>query len=270
MTTATVQAVPLENFHRDQRVRERLNPELVEQIAQSFLAVGQLEPVSGHLVDGRVGLLDGHHRLEAGYKAGFKTLDCIIKEQELSDGAVIQHQLIANCLRENPSSPETARAVKQLMDVTGWKASQISANTGFSPASVTRMLAMLSLPGPILAQVEAGKIPPSAAYELSQITDPVQQAELAAQLADGRLTRDAVKGARKAAKRPAKRAGSEPARVTAILGESRSVTVASAGLTLERFIELIEELLTKARRVRTQGVELSTFIQMLKDQARAG
>ena len=58
--------------------------------------------------------------------------------------------------------------------------------------------------------------------------------------------------------------------MTAILGESRSVTVASSGLTLERFIELIEELLSKARRVRTQGVELATFIKMLKDQARAG
>jgi hypothetical protein len=136
---------------------------------------------------------------------------------------------------------------------------------------VSKTFALLSLSKDILEQIEAGKITPSAAYELTRVEDPSKRAELAAQLADGRLTRDALAGAVKSSKkRRTKCNNHQPGRVTAILGGSRSVTVASAGLTLERFIELIEELLAKARRVRSQGVELATFIKMLKDQARAG
>lgn len=270
MSSEAVQDIPLDTFCDDRNVRSRLNRELVDQIAASYQLVGQLQPVRARWVESRLSMIDGHHRLAAAYKAGLKTLACIIEEQALGGGDVIQRQLIANCLRENLSTVDTARAIQELMETMGWNGTQVAANLPFSKATVTRLLSLPSLPPPILAQVEAGQISASAAYELSQITDPAKQAELAAQLAEGRLTRDAISGARKAAKRPAKRTSNEPSRVTAILGESRSITVASAGLTLERFIELIEEVLAKARRVRSQGVELGTFVKMLRDQARAG
>jgi hypothetical protein len=130
-------------------------------------------------------------------------------------------------------------------------------------------LALLELPAEIIKQVEAGKIPPSGAYELARVTDAKQQAVMAAQMAAGQLTRDGAAGARKAAKRSDKPGESQPSRVTAILGESRSITVACAGLTLERFISLVEELLAKARRERSRGTELGTFISLLRDQARS-
>lgn len=270
MSSENVQAIPLDTFREDQRVRKQLNPELVEQITLSFQAVGQLEPVRARWVGTELRLVDGHHRLAAAYKAGLKTLGGIVEEQELGDGEVIQRQLILNCLREAPSSIETARAIKQWMQVTGRNAAEAAANLGFSTAKITRLLAMLELPPAIVAEVEAGRIPASAGYELAQIEDPQQQAELAQQLATGALTRDGVAGARKAAKRGKKPQGGQPSRVTAVLGERRSISVSSVGLTMETFIAQIEELLAKARKMRTQGVELSTFVKMLRDQARAG
>jgi ParB family chromosome partitioning protein len=269
MAPAMIQHFPLDKFRVDQRVRERLNPELVDKIANSFKAVGQLQPVRARLVDDLLWMIEGHHRLAAAQQAAMKTLACIIEEKPLDDGEVIQQQLVMNCLRESPTGLEEARGLRQLMEANGWNASQAAAATGFSNATVTRRLAMLSLPPYILEQVEAGKISPSSAYELSTVTDLAKQAELATQLAEGRMTRDGITGARKTAKRPAKRGEGQPSRVTAILGQSRSITVSSAGLTLERFIDQIEELLTKARKVRSQGVELGTFIKMLRDQARA-
>lgn len=271
MSAETVQAIPLDTFREDQRVRKQLNDELVEQIAQSFQLVGQLQPVRARWVGTELLLVDGHHRLAAAYKAGLKTLGCIVEQQALEDGQVIQRQLILNCLRESLSSVETARAIGQLMQATGWNASQAANNLGFSNAKVTRLLALLALPPAILQEVEAGRIPASAGYELAQVENPEQQAELAQHLATGMLTRDAVAGRRKARVKAA--AGSTeaaPARVTALLGAGRTITVSAAGLTLESFISLIEELLGKARRVRAQGVELGTFIKMLRDQARAG
>ena len=56
--------------------------------------------------------------------------------------------------------------------------------------------------------------------------------------------------------------------MTAPLGAGRAVTVTCQSLSLDGFIEILEELLGKARKVRTQGVELATFWKMLKDQSQ--
>lgn len=158
MSSVSLQEIPLDTFRPDDRVRQRLNPELVEQIAQSFLTVGQLQPVRARWVKERLLIVDGHHRLAAAYKAGIKTLDCIIEEKELGDGEIIQRQLISNCLRESLSTLETGRAVQRLMEATSWNASQAAANLGFSNPKVTRLLGLLSLPASIIEQVELGKI----------------------------------------------------------------------------------------------------------------
>jgi len=192
-----------------------------------------------------------------------------MEDQPLDEGAVIQRQLISNVLREALSPLDTARAIQQLIATTGWSAGQVADNLAFSNAKVTRLLALLRLPAAIIEQVEAGKISASSAYELARVNDADRQAALAQQMAAGQLTRDAAAGKRKAAKRGGQQGECYPSRVTAILGESRSITVASTGLTLDRFITLIEEVLAKARRERSRGTELGTFISLLRDQARA-
>jgi hypothetical protein len=44
--------------------------------------------------------------------------------------------------------------------------------------------------------------------------------------------------------------------------------VCAAGLTLERLIECLEELLARARKVRPKGIELDTFLRLLRDEAK--
>jgi ParB family chromosome partitioning protein len=265
-----IQHFPIDELHCVPQIREQLNPELVQQIAQSFQTVGQLQPLRVRLDEGRRLVVDGHHRLAAAPLAAFKTLACIVENQPLDEGEVIQRQLISNCQRESVKPLEAARAIQRLMERTGWKAGQAGASIGFSNPKVSRLLALLSLPEAITEQVESGSISASAAYELTRVEDAAQQAELAQQMAAGELTRDGVSGARKATKRAASATvEKQPCRVTAILGESRTITVSSDSLTLEKFIALIEELLAKARRERSRGTELSTFISLLKDQARA-
>lgn len=272
MPQEQIQYPPVERFDSGQLVRDGLNLDLVEQITRSFATVGQLQPVRARRSGDRLTMVDGHHRLAAAVKAGWKTLACLIEEKELGEADIIERQLISNCLRESPKSLEAARAVRKLMEVTGCNASQAAAKLSFSAAKVSGLLKMLSLSQPIIDLIEAGKIPASGAYELARIDDPAQQAELARQIASGRLTRDGVIGERKAARRSAAapKSAAQPGRVTAMLGAGRSVTVTSPGLSLERFIDAIEEVLAKARRVRTRGVELQTFVRLLRDEAKAG
>jgi hypothetical protein len=46
------------------------------------------------------------------------------------------------------------------------------------------------------------------------------------------------------------------------------VTVAGQALTLEGFIEALEELLSRARPARTKGLALATFLKVLSDQSK--
>ena len=53
-----------------------------------------------------------------------------------------------------------------------------------------------------------------------------------------------------------------------MLAPDRSITICGPALTLDSLIGWLEELLSKARKARPQGLELGTFIRALKDQAR--
>ena len=165
---------------------------------------------------------------------------------------------------------EKASAMERLMKATNWNGKEIAAKLGVSAAMVTRLLALLTLPAEIRQALKEGKIPASAGYELAKIDDPVAQSELATRLAEGKLTRDGIAGARKAARKEASgKPPAAPKRLTAMLGGGRSVTVATAGNTLDDFIAVLEEALAKARKGRSQGFGLDTLLRMLRDQVEA-
>lgn len=123
------------------------------------------------------------------------------------------------------------------------------------------------MPEDIRTRVEEGKIPASAAYELSRVGDPERQSALAQRLAEGSLTRDSVSGAVKSERTEEAATTTEVKRLTVPLPEGRSVTVSGSGLTLDIVIETLQELLGKARKARTQGIELKPFVRSLKEAA---
>ena len=194
----------------------------------------------------------------------------IIDDKPFGEAATLQRQLVADCQRAELSPLEKADAINKLMRVSGWPAVQVAAKLGMSAANVSKLLALQGLSEPIRQAIESGRIAPSAAYELAQIDDAARRDELAEKLLAGKLTRDGLVALRKTGRRPAATGQvAQVSRATAQLAADRSITVAAGDLTLERFIDLLEELLNKARRARTQGFELATFTKMLRDQARA-
>lgn len=155
------------------------------------------------------------------------------------------------------------------MDETQWNASMAAARLGMSVGSVSKLLTLLTLSPEIQAQISNGSIAMSTAYELAKIDDADQQAELAKQVAGG-MTREALVGARKSAKRSQEKSSPKGvSRVTAVLGMNKSVTVAGPLVTLDDAIALLEECLAKARQGRTRGISLSTFVRLCKDTALA-
>ncbi len=227
-------------------------------------------PIRVRLVNGRYILVDGARRCRAARSAAFTTIAAIVECKDLCRGEITQRQLIANCQRSDLNPIEKSDAVHSLMQETGWNASTAAAKLGFSDSTLSRLLAVRQLPEAIREQVRSGEISLSAAYALKRVDDGAAQSALASEVASGRLTRDALTGSLKAGRKNGEsKEAKSPSRVTAKLAPDRAVTVIGESLDLEAFIETLEELLGKARKARTQGVEVGTFIKMLRDQASA-
>ena len=236
----------------------------------SIKAVGQLQPIRVRREGERFIIVDGERRYRAFQAMNRLTIAAIIEAQALSEGDIVQRQLIANCQREDLTASEKGTAILQLMAATGWNASQVAAKLGMSSAMATRFMAILTLPDDIQQLIASGDIAASAGYELSRIDDKELQNDLAAKLASRSLTRDALSGIVKARNNPSRKGSkSSTGRVTAPLGAGRAVTFVSDALNVEGAINMIEELLVKLRKARSQGVSLGTFVQMLKDNSQA-
>jgi ParB family chromosome partitioning protein len=251
------------------QVREVIDDESQQRLAASIEEHGLLVPIRVRKVGDAYVVVDGERRFRAVCSLGKASIGAIVEAKELDEGGIIQRQIITNIQREDLSPLEKARGIRRLMDVTGWNASQVSPRLGISNASVTRLLSLLSLPAEIQDRIATGEIPVSAAYELSRV-EGTQQTKLAEQVANGKMTRDALSGARKASKSRGQDSSALPGRVTAQLGEGRSVTVSCPSLDMEGFIGVLEDVLARARKVRPQGVLLKTFLSMLHDSAEAG
>jgi len=269
MRQEAIQYLPLDKIVCEAQVRDKVADESLIGLARSIQEIGLQQPIRVRRDGEKFPVVDGERRLRAARLAKCSSIAVIIEEKELSEGEVIQHQMIANIQRVDLSPVEKARSIVRLMETTGWNAAETAGRLGMSAATAARLTALLSLPAEIVAEVEAGRLPASTAYEIGKIDDPVKQAEIAAEAASGRLTRDVVSGHARKAKNGVTQSEQAPSRFVGTLAGGRSVTVCGAGICLDALIGWLEELLAKARKARTQGLELKTFMKMLRDQAKA-
>lgn len=269
MPDEQIQEIAITDIELIPLLRKSVDQEKVAGLMQSIQEVGLLYPVRLSREGEKYAPADGFHRTLALMKMGRKTIPAIIESKPLSEGEKLQKGLIANSHRVENTPLEKAEGIARLMELTGWNASTVAGKLGFSNATVSRLLALLQLPEPIRERVHAGEIPLSSAYELARVGDGEAQASLASQVASGRLTRDALAGTvrsrRNAAEPPAQGGVS---RVCCKLPLA-TVTVSAESLDLEELISALEEVLAKARKARSQGLEVSTLAKIFRDLARA-
>ena len=264
-----IQQIPLDKIDFAPQVREVFDEQAIAGLAASLKEVGQLQPVRLIRHGERFLMEEGERRCRAATLAGWKTIAAIIEARQLTEADILLRQCSCDFQRVDLSPMEKAVAMERLMAATGWKGNEVAGRLGVSTAMVSRLLSLLALPEPIREALKEGKIPASAGYELAKIDDPATQADLAQRLAEGKITRDGVAGARKARRASNGKPPAAVKRVTAMLGGGRAVTVCCLGETLDDFIAALEETLTKARKGRSQGFGLDTLLRLLRDQAEA-
>jgi len=268
MVDERIHEIPLDAISLKGHIRSTIDESRVDLVASSFAIHGQLEPVRVLQKENGYEVLDGMHRCLAGKKRGWERIKAVFDERELSEVDSIETQLVLNTVRTDVSIPDRARNIAKLMEITNRSAAETASRLQISETTTTKLLAILKLPDPILDQVGT-RIGLNAAYELAKVTDPEQQAKLAREIVDGRLTRDGVVFAVKRIKQPAAKAtGPAVKRAVLSLGTGRSITVADDQVDFDSFITSCEAAIAKAKKARAQSLSFQTFLKVARDQAK--
>jgi ParB family chromosome partitioning protein len=271
MSREAIQYVPTDKIECEPQVRATFAEQSLVGLARSIQEIGLQQPLRIRSVDERFIVVDGERRLRAARLIKLAEVPVIVEEKTLCEGEILQRQLVANLQRAGLTPCERARAIRQLMDATGWPAREAAGKCGISGATVTRLLAILELPESIQARINAGEIPESAGYLLKQVDDPEKRSELVAQLVNGQLSRDALARDVKT-DRPAKlrkpTVGSN--RATALLAGGDLVTVVGSDLTLDRMVDALSSVLARIRKLRSRGIaDLAMACRLMREEARA-
>jgi ParB family chromosome partitioning protein len=269
MKPCSLLVVPLDALTPDPaQVRRAFGEEELVGLGRS-LAAGQLHPILAYRKGDQIIILDGERRWRAAKLGGLKSLDVLLVPEPEGPGDIALAQLAANLQRADLDPVEKAEGIRRVMTETGQSASEVAATLGLSPASVSRLLALLELPGEIQDRVRAGTLAASAAYQIARAGSREAQEALAEKAGKNGLSREAL--AERVRDGKPQKGRKAAARFQAVLGKGRTITLAGEGLTsLEQLVEWTEELLAKARKVRSKGLELATFAALLRDEAGAG
>lgn len=258
--------LPLVSIRTQAQVREKVSEESIDGLIASIREVGLLCPIRVRAEGEFYVIIDGERRWRAFRKMGMESIAAIIDEGQASDAVITLKQYIANCQREDLNVIEKAVAIEQLMQTMHWTSAQVAEKLGESKPMTTRYLGLLKLPDDLKEKVSRGEIGLSAGYELAQIADPIQQAELAGKHASGKLSRDALVGLRKSAARKKPESAKPIRRVKLIVSTGHTVMMSGEFLDMEIWVSAIEEILGEVRKIRQRGVSLETFVAIMNDQ----
>jgi ParB family chromosome partitioning protein len=184
--------IPVEKIEPDEdQPREEFEPEALERLSESIKSKGLLQPISVRWVESRSKyvIIAGERRWRASRIAGMTSLSCVVVDKPLSPGELLALQCIENLVREDLKPIEEAKAFRTLLTVNNWSGNQLSKELGISQSSIAQALALLDLPEPIQASVEAGDLAASTAYAITKLDDPEFQNEVAARVVAEKLSR---------------------------------------------------------------------------------
>jgi ParB/RepB/Spo0J family partition protein len=270
VTTRELLSLPLDRITCASQVRERFDDAQLSGLAQSLSETGLLQPILVRpCADGWI-VVDGERRLRSARAAGWTTIPAIVESAELSEAQCMQQQLVANCQRENLTPIETSRALDQLMKAARWSRTQVAARLGLSPASVSRLLALLALPADVQQRIHRGELAASTGYEIAKTADADRRAELVATATRGELKRDAAAKQSRAARKSVRQRRDRcrrSARITIPIGDGHAVSVAVKNLTVGRLIERLEQLTERLRALNPRtNEELAAALDALAEE----
>jgi ParB-like chromosome segregation protein Spo0J len=196
----------------------------------------------------------------------------IVSDHIPSPAERIQFQLLANAHRRDLEITDHARAIKELMHESNFTASEVSIKLGGpSPATISKLLAILVLPRPVQNLVDCGKLPMSSAYTIATVKDAAQREHLIEEVLAGRMTRDRLVKHVKAKchvkktipKTTRKRVPKE--RLTIQLGLGRSIVVSAPSMTIEQISGWLVGLASQLKDADMENRSSGEVVKIISD-----
>jgi ParB family transcriptional regulator, chromosome partitioning protein len=158
--------------------RKRLDPERIEELAESVRAQGIVQPVVVRpLPEGRYELIAGERRWRAARKAGLATVPALVRPSDDRESLLLA--LVENVAREDLSPVDEARAYAVLVDEFGLSLGDLSEQVGRSKPAVSNRLRLLELPDDVIGLVERGQLSEGHARAVLAVPDNEERRRLA-------------------------------------------------------------------------------------------
>ena len=144
--------------------RKEFDREKLHELAQSIKENGVIQPIivrQSPVIGYEI--LAGERRYRASLLAGLRYIPAVVKQ--LSDQEMMVQSIIENLQRENLNPIEEARAYESLVE-KGFTHAEIADKMGKSRPYISNSIRLLSLPEPILSEVESGKLSQAHARSL--------------------------------------------------------------------------------------------------------
>jgi ParB family chromosome partitioning protein len=163
-----------------------MDAEALADLAESIRQNGIIQPLVVRRVDGGFELIAGERRWRAAQQAGLDQVSAVVREA--TDAESFELALIENIQRQDLSPLEEAEAYKRMMEEFDLTQDQVAGRVGKSRATVANMLRLLTLPGPVKAEIASGKITMGHARALLAAQGTARQVALAGDIVDKGLS----------------------------------------------------------------------------------
>jgi len=140
-----LQTLPIEHMQRGKyQPRKDMNPEKLQELADSIKAQGIIQPVVVRMVaPEKYEIIAGERRWRAAQLAGLQQVPVVVKE--IDDRTAMAIALIENIQREDLNPLEEAEALKRLLEEFTMTHQQVADAVGKSRVTVTNLLRLIEL-----------------------------------------------------------------------------------------------------------------------------
>lgn len=173
--------------------RTEFDPAHIEELKQSILEKGIIQPITVRRLGGGYQLIAGERRLRAAREAGMETIPAVVVEVS-SPEEMMELSLIENIQREDLNPIEEAKAYRMLADQCHLTQEEVARRVGKDRSTVANTLRLLRLPPEIQDHLARGDISMGHARALLAFEDEETQLKLCARILKDGLTVRKVEG----------------------------------------------------------------------------
>ena len=157
--------------------RRQFDEELLDELTESVRTKGVLQPILVRPHPEEVGLYEiiaGERRWRAAQRAFLHEVPVLVRD--FTDREAAEVALVENLQRKDLSALEEAEGYSRLLKEFKHTQEELGRALGKSRSHVTNMLRLLTLPDPVRAMIEDGKLSAGHARALVAAADPVKAA----------------------------------------------------------------------------------------------